>query len=149
MVTAIRNEGCWLNNKPLTQNKHKKINLKESIINIGHPVVLESTLKASSLAVTTLGTKVRGIRMIASASQALSWVAQRKLHAYISWNLNSWDVAAGMLIVEESGGFVRNFEGRRARVMEDRDLINTSFCGGEELNGDLRRVLGDAGCLEY
>jgi len=152
MVTAIRDKGCWLNGKPLKQpspQNPEKIDIKQSIINIGHPVVLESTLKASSRAVTILGTNVRGVRMIACASQALSWVAQGKLHGYISWNLNSWDIAAGILIVEESGGYVRNFDGKRASVIDDRDLINTSFNGGEELNEDLRKILGDAGCLEY
>jgi len=65
--------------------------LKQALVNIGSPVSSESTHRASSSAVAALATKVRGLRMVASASQVMSWVAQGKLSSYISSDLNSWD----------------------------------------------------------
>lgn len=89
--------------------------------------------------------------MIASASQTMAWVAQGKLDAYFSWDLNAWDIAAGVVIVEESGGLVSDFDGAIADV-SSRDLIITSRPNnGEEgiLRDELIAVLKENDCIEY
>jgi len=89
--------------------------------------------------------------MCACASQVIAWVAQSKFQAYFSWDLNAWDVAAGMLIVEESGGLVYNFDGTRADI-SSRDIIFTCRAEtGEEglLRDELIEVLRDNDCVEY
>ncbi|EED95586.1 predicted protein, partial [Thalassiosira pseudonana CCMP1335] len=125
MTSAVRGRGCYLNNRRInpsskdrsnTQQQPRQSILSQSLINVGFPVCKESTLLASSCAVTALATNVRGLRMIASASQTMAWVAHSKLNAYFSWDLNAWDVAAGMVIVEESGGLVSNFDGSDADI---------------------------------
>jgi myo-inositol-1(or 4)-monophosphatase len=153
MVTAVRNRGCYLNGHKL-HSKSAPPDLKQALVNIGFPISSPATLKASSTAVAAMATKVRGLRMIASASQVMSWVAQGKLTAYVSWDLNAWDVAAGMVIVEEAGGFVANFEGKRAGI-QDRDLIVT--CkedeggpgGGHFVSGQIQRILEENNCCWY
>ena len=90
--------------------------------------------------------------MIASASQVMSWVAQGKLNSYVSWDLNSWDIAAGMVIVEEAGGFISNFEGAKATII-DRDLIVT--CKQDDdgdsasLSKQILDILTENDCLKY
>lgn len=165
MTSAVRGRGCYLNNKrinpnPTTKNDDKNTEqtpprqsiLSESLINVGFPVCKESTLLASSRAVTALATQVRGLRMVACASQAMAWVAHSKFAAYFSWDLNAWDIAAGMVIVEESGGRVDNFDGSRADVAS-RDMIISCRPEreGEEgvLRDELIRVLEDNDCVEY
>ena len=89
--------------------------------------------------------------MIASASQTMAWVAQGKLNAYFSWDLNAWDIAAGVVIVEESGGFVSNFDGSKADI-SSRDMIITSCPNnGEEdvLRDELIAVLEENYCIDY
>lgn len=149
MVTAVRGRGCYLNGEKI-KPKSAPTDLKQALVNIGFPVSSESTLRASSSAVAALATKVRGLRMIASASQVMSWVAQGKLSSYISWDLNAWDVAAGMVVVEESGGFNCNFDGTKADI-SSRDLIITcKEDGGKDLlNQQIQKVLRDNNCLEY
>ena len=73
--------------------------------------------------------------MVACASQAMAWVAQSKLSAHFSWDLNGWDVAAGIVIVEESGGLVSkmvvndDYDGSGSRAgVETRDMIITCPC---------------------
>lgn len=90
---------------------------------------------------------------MACASQTMAWVAQSKFDAYIGWDLNAWDVAAGLVIVEESGGQVCNFDGSRADIMS-RDMIIT--CGSRvscseeaELRDELLQVLRDYDCMDY
>mmetsp|Transcript_28462 Transcript_28462/g.57053 ORF Transcript_28462/g.57053 Transcript_28462/m.57053 type:complete len:162 (-) Transcript_28462:204-689(-) len=161
MTSAVRGRGCYLNNCRLntdSKSKHssntqqpRQSVLGQSLINVGFPVCKESTLLASSRAVSALATKVRGLRMCACASQVIAWVAQSKFQAYFSWDLNAWDVAAGMLIVEESGGLVYNFDGTRADI-SSRDIIFTCRAEtGEEglLRDELIEVLRDNDCVEY
>mmetsp|Transcript_13478 Transcript_13478/g.27357 ORF Transcript_13478/g.27357 Transcript_13478/m.27357 type:complete len:94 (-) Transcript_13478:178-459(-) len=93
----------------------------------------------------------------------MAWVAQSKFNAYFSWDLNGWDVAAGIVIVEESGGLVSKMvvvvdedgagmTSSRAGV-ETRDMIITCPCErrGEEglLRDELIEVLKENDCLEY
>lgn len=132
MVYAIRGEGCYVNGQKLVQGEEdssnrKCIRLSEALINVGFPGAKESTLRVASRAIGALATKAKGLRMIACASQVMSWVAQKKINAYISWDLNSWDVCAGMLIVEEAGGYISDMYGNKATI-KSRDLIIT--CDG-------------------
>lgn len=172
LVSAVKGRGCYVNGQkfemktdplPPHGNGGGGYRLKNALINVGFPVSSDSALNASSRAVGALATKVRGLRMIASASQVMSWVAQGKLNAYISWDLNSWDVAAGMVIVEEAGGYVSNFDGTRADI-SSRDLIVTCSENGVGsssqqppnsdrsmyvLNGEIRKILTEHDCLNY
>ena len=89
--------------------------------------------------------------MIASASQTMAWVAQGKLDAYFSWDLNAWDIAAGVVIVEESGGLVSKFDGAIADI-SSRDLIITCCPNhGEDgvLRDELITVLKENDCIDY
>jgi 3'-phosphoadenosine 5'-phosphosulfate (PAPS) 3'-phosphatase len=80
----------------------------------------------------------------------MSWVAQGKFTAYVSWDLNAWDVAAGMVAVEEAGGFVANFDGKRATI-KDRDLIVTckEEGGRNFVNYQVQKVLEENDCTWY
>ncbi|MCE5324749.1 inositol monophosphatase [bacterium] len=50
-------------------------------------------------------------RRLGSAALVLAYIAAGRLHAYMQGGLNPWDVAAGILIVEEAGGVVSDFHG--------------------------------------
>lgn len=154
MTSAIRGHGAYLNGERIptaaisADDDESGIPLKDALVNVGFPVVKESTLAASSRAVSTLATKVRGLRMVAVAAQVMAWVSQNKFQIYISWDLNAWDVAAGMLIVEEAGGTVTDFYGEKATI-QSRDLIVCSGPGGADLSEELRLTLQDNDCLKY
>jgi myo-inositol-1(or 4)-monophosphatase len=156
MTSGVKGRGCYLNNQRIQPNideqpTPRKSVLNQSLINVGFPIAKESTLQASSRAVSALATKVRGLRMIASASQTMAWVAQSKLNAYFSWDLNAWDIAAGVVIVEESGGMVSNFDGSKADI-SSRDMIITSCPNlGEKglLRDELIGILKENDCINY
>lgn len=156
MTSAVRGRGCYLNNdrikhKTCEHDQPRKSILSESLINVGFPIAKVSSLQASSRAVSALATRVRGLRMIASASQTMAWVSHNKLNAYFSWDLNAWDIAAGVVIVEESGGLVSNFDGSNADI-SSRDMIITCCPQrGEEgvLRDELVHVLRENDCLDY
>jgi len=166
MTSAVRGRGCYLNNERIgivaggggeeegrrRPPRSPSLVLGEALVNVGFPVCRESTLLASVRAVSALATRARGLRMVACASQAMAWVARGSFDSYFSWDLNAWDVAAGMVIVEEAGGSVSNFDGTRADITS-RDMIMTCRPerSGEEgmLRDEILQVLRDNDCLRY
>jgi len=151
MTTAIKNQGSFLNGEQIQLDNTGSFSpsLSQSVINIGFPVVQQSTLIVSSRAITALCTEVRGLRMIACASQVMAWVAQGKLQAYVSWDLNAWDIAAGMLIVKEAGGDIYDMKNEKENAgVEARDMVVTSS-GGKLMRDELLNVLKKNDCLSY
>lgn len=158
MVTAIRGNGCFVNGRLIDTSESKPIDIQDSIINVGFPVSKMETLMASSRATKALSLKVKGLRMFACASQVMAWVAQKKLNAYISWDLNSWDICAGLLLVNEAGGFVSDFNGAKATVETREMLISCEGANSRIVNKDgtekipmhmeVLKILEEAECLE-
>jgi myo-inositol-1(or 4)-monophosphatase len=55
--------------------------------------------------------KTHGVRRAGAAALDLAWVASGRLDAFWEFNLNPWDTAAGVLLVEEAGGKVSDMRG--------------------------------------
>ena len=76
------------------------------------------------------------IRRMGSAALDLCYVAAGRLDAYWERGIKSWDVAAGILIVKESGGFVTSIDN------EDNPVhSNQIICGNQSVYNDLRKIL--------
>lgn len=66
-----------------------------------------------------------GLRRIGSAAVDLAYTACGRFGAFYEYNLNAWDVAAGIVIVKQAGGQVVNFKGGD-EVIETRELLATN-----------------------
>ena len=66
-----------------------------------------------------------GIRRIGSAAVDLAYTACGRFEAFYEYNLNAWDIAAGIVIVKQAGGEVVNFTGGN-EVIKKRELIATN-----------------------
>jgi myo-inositol-1(or 4)-monophosphatase len=55
--------------------------------------------------------KSHGIRRLGSAAIDLTYVACGRLEGFFEYNLNAWDIAAGVLIVQRAGGKISDFQG--------------------------------------
>jgi myo-inositol-1(or 4)-monophosphatase len=55
--------------------------------------------------------KTHGLRRFGSAALDLAYVAAGMYDGFFEYNLNSWDMAAGVLLVTEAGGKVTDFSG--------------------------------------
>lgn len=73
-----------------------------------------------------------GVRRAGSAALDLAHVAAGRLDAFWEFNLNSWDTAAGRLLLEESGGRVTDFSGRPAKL-DSRETLASNGLIHEEL----------------
>lgn len=77
-----------------------------------------------------------GVRRLGSASLDLAWVAAGRFDGFWERKLNAWDLAAGMLIVKEAGGFVEPME-KDGNVLEDGSII----CSNEPMFGALAKLV--------
>jgi myo-inositol-1(or 4)-monophosphatase len=66
-----------------------------------------------------------GLRRLGSAAVDLVYTACGRFETFYEYNLNAWDIAAGVLIVRQAGGEVVNFKGG-SEVMDTRELLATN-----------------------
>lgn len=108
LFRAIRGNGSFLNNKVIHVSSVD--NLGVSILATGFPYEKEDSdnnLKQFN----NFLPKIQGIRRIGSAALDLSYLACGRVDGYWEPKLFPWDMAAGSLIVEESGGKVTKYNG--------------------------------------
>ena len=108
LFTAERGSGAWLNGE--TIHVSKTAVLKESLLGTGFPS--HKRHKNPNIyfyhQITLL---THGVRRAGSAALDLCNVACGRYDGFWEFNLNPWDTAAGVLIVEEAGGKVTRFDG--------------------------------------
>jgi myo-inositol-1(or 4)-monophosphatase len=83
--------------------------------------------------------KVAGLRRFGAAALDLAWVAAGRVDAYWERGLSPWDMAGGIALVREAGGFVTDLDGRE-------DMIKTGgiLAANEDIHRELLRTLKDA-----
>lgn len=74
---------------------------------------------------TELMRSCHGLRRLGSAAVDLAYTACGRFDGYYEYNLNAWDIAAGVLILRQAGGDVVNFKGG-TEVMNTRELLATN-----------------------
>jgi len=106
--TAYKNGGAQLNDQKISVSK--KATLSDSLLATGFPYDDFDREKAYLELLNVLMHESRGIRRLGSAAADLAYVACGRFEAFYEYGLNPWDVAAGILIVEEAGGQVSDFK---------------------------------------
>jgi myo-inositol-1(or 4)-monophosphatase len=106
--TAVKGQGAYLNGTPIKVGEQDVIG--DAIVAMGSPPGTES-MAMSLLGVQALMPKVRTIRMLGSAAIMLAWVACGRLTCYWEYDLSSWDIAAGALLITEAGGKFTDLNG--------------------------------------
>ena len=81
---------------------------------------------------TELMRNCHGLRRLGSAAVDLAYTACGRFDGYYEYNLNAWDVAAGIVIVRQAGGDVVNFKGGD-ESLNTRELLATNGRITEEL----------------
>lgn len=108
LFSAARGAGATLNGAPTRCSASS--NLATALIGTGFnysPTVREQQARR----LTSLLPQVRDLRRYGSAALDLCLVASGRLDAYFEEHLNSWDLAAGVLIASEAGAVTSNFHG--------------------------------------
>ena len=106
---AEKGNGAWLNEKRLRVSGRE--NMLEMLFATGIPFANKAGLSSTLQEINQLMPKCSGLRRNGAAALDLAYVAAGRLDGYWERGLNSWDIAAGILIVRESGGLVGSLEG--------------------------------------
>ncbi len=120
LFTAERGAGARLNGEPLRVSTSGV--LIDSLLVTGFPYSVQTDPGELTALFGEFLTKSRAVRRLGSAALDLCYVAAGRFDAFWEQTLQPWDVAAGALIVSESGGQVTTIDGRRsARRQRGRD----------------------------
>ena len=92
------------------------------MIGTGFPYKLEHVESGHFEVLKQILLRTRGIRRFGSAALDLCQVACGRFGVFYEKYLNSYDIAAGALIVQEANGIVSDFTGRDAWLMEGEIL---------------------------
>jgi myo-inositol-1(or 4)-monophosphatase len=136
LFTAERGQGALLNGKAIQVSRIP--DLAEALISTGFP----SRKRHDSPNVhfyQEFTLRSHGVRRAGSAALDLAYVACGRTEAFWEFNLNPWDTAAGILLVEEAGGRVTDFSGNpfqlnSREILASNGLIQAELVG---LFGDM------------
>jgi myo-inositol-1(or 4)-monophosphatase len=110
LFTASRGDGAKLNDRRLRVTKRRE--LDGALLATGFPFKYPKYHDAYMKSFQAVFPKVADIRRAGSAALDLAYVAAGRLDGYWEIGLQDWDLAAGVLLVEEAGGLVTDFSGQ-------------------------------------
>jgi len=126
MFYAEKGMGAWLNESRLRVSaRHKMI---ECIFATGLPFGGRADLPETLKDLARVLPACAGVRRFGSAALDLAYVAAGRYDGFWERRLNSWDMAAGLVIVREAGGFVEPLR-EGGDILTDGEVI----CGNEAI----------------
>lgn len=109
LFTATRGSGAQLNERRIRVSK--QISLEGALLGTGFPFKAQQHLDTYLQTFRALFPHTSGIRRAGSAALDLSYVAAGRLDGFWEIGLNIWDMAAGVLLIQEAGGLSSDFSG--------------------------------------
>jgi len=109
LFTASRGAGATLNDRRIRVTKRNT--LEGSLLGTGFPFKSQQHLDTYLDMFRALFPQVAGIRRAGSAALDLAYVASGRLDGFWEIGLSIWDMAAGVLLIQEAGGLSSDFSG--------------------------------------
>jgi myo-inositol-1(or 4)-monophosphatase len=138
MYVTEKGQGAWGANRRLRVAARREMN--QSLIGCGVPHLGKSRehprFKAELAQVMT---SVVNVRRMGCVALDLAYVAAGRFDAFWERGLNSWDIAAGSLLIREAGGYVTDCEGGE-NFLESGDIC----CGNDFIHKQLLELLARA-----
>jgi myo-inositol-1(or 4)-monophosphatase len=131
---AVRGQGAWLNGAAIAVSGCRV--LQEALVAVSFPPSVPRGCKEITGFIEVLH-RSRAVRRLGSAALNLSYLAAGRLDGYWASSVKIWDVAAGVLLVQEAGGVVSGLGGNAF----DLDAPNLATAASSELHAELMSVL--------
>jgi myo-inositol-1(or 4)-monophosphatase len=144
MFTAEKGGGAFLNGQPIHVSSVS--NLAECLVATGFPSHKRHK-NPNIFFYHQITLKTHGVRRAGSAALDLCDVACGRFDGFWEFNLNPWDTAAGVLIVQEAGGRVTRFDGQSFRI-DSRETLASNGRVHEALLREFQAIFQGEGLEE-
>ncbi|MGQ0590002.1 MAG: inositol monophosphatase family protein [Sphingosinicella sp.] len=134
---AEKGRGAWLQDRRLRVSSRR--NLDEALIATGVPYKGHGDHDRFQKILAAVAPEVAGIRRFGSAALDLAWVAAGRYDGFWEDDLQPWDIAAGLILVREAGGFVTDFRGGGAALAKGQVLA-----GNDQIHSRLHKLVAGA-----
>lgn len=138
MFWAARGKGARLNGKKI--QIRKKDSLAESLLVTGFPYELEARRISNFIYFEHFVRRSLAVRRDGSAALNLAYVAAGRFSGFWELGLQAWDIAAGILLVEEAGGKIEGLPNSPYVVGLPKDLV----AGSASLNEQMLKEINEA-----
>ncbi len=130
VFTAVRGEGAFLNGKAIKVSSIAALNGR-AMLATGFPYDTDAALKSVDVFRKFLALGLP-VRRPGAAALDLAYIACGRIDGFFEYKLQAWDCAAGILIIEEAGGQVSNFDGEtyqyeNKKIVASNGLIHTAM----------------------
>jgi len=132
-----RGKGAFLNDQRLRVAARRR--LIDAVVACGLPHHGKGDLALFRAEFADIQDKVAGLRRFGAATLDLAWVAAGRLDGFWERDISPWDMAAGLLLVREAGGYVTDLDGGDEMLARGQVLA-----GNETIHRDLLRLLKGA-----
>ena len=109
LFTASRGDGAHLNDRRMRVSKQKS--LEGALLGTGFPFKILEHIDPYLGMLKDLFSGTAGIRRAGAACLDLAYVASGRIDGFWEIGLQEWDMAAGVLLIQEAGGLVGDFNG--------------------------------------
>jgi myo-inositol-1(or 4)-monophosphatase len=117
---AEKGQGATFNNRRLRVSARREIS--ECVVATGIPHLGRGDHPSFITQLTAVMAQTAGVRRFGSAALDLAYVAAGRFDGFWETGLQTWDVAAGILLVREAGGFVTEIDGKGDGISGDSVL---------------------------
>lgn len=128
---AIKGGGAFCNQERIHVSKAPR--LQDSLIATGFPYYSFDLMQKYLQVMGSFMQSCHGVRRLGSAALDLAYVAAGRFEGYFEYNINSYDVAAGALLVQEAGGEVTDFKGGKNYVFGREICVSNSPAVQQEM----------------
>ena len=134
LYTAERGGGAFLNDRRMRVAARQR--LVDSVIGTGIPHLGRGNHGRAVVDLRNAMAETAGIRRLGSAALDLAYVAAGRMDGFWEDALSPWDMAAGIMMVREAGGFATDRHGK-----QDMFENGTVVAGNEAIHGQLVKML--------
>lgn len=120
MYWAEKGAGAYVNDRRLRVSARRR--LADALFASGMPPAAREALPAQLAALAAVREASAGVRRLGSAALDLAYVAAGRLDGFWAFGLSPWDIAAGLLLVREAGGYVSDLSGG-PEMMEKGEIL--------------------------
>lgn len=136
---AWKGGGAWCNGERIRVSSRADVG--DAVVATGFPYASRDVLPQLTSIFEFFLKHARGIRRLGSAAIDLAYVACGRFDVYYETTLNSWDIAAGILLVEEAGGVVTDFSSSNG-MLENGQVIAAPPAIHKSVAGHIHSIFG-------